>query len=135
MENKENLSKIKKIYKLYISKDNKIHMEKQNVVYINSEYFYINIGKLLEKNRTDKICDKYCFEDIKDRFEFLKYQTGISFLNIDDFNLNELNEYSLESNLTNRKNELRNKMILSKNSYEKALKKYNNFKKTITDLS
>jgi len=74
---KENLSKMKYIYKIY-SSDSIVHCEKYPIVYINSENIYYKVARQSQLMRIDTKSVKDCcngIEDLNTRY----YWSGNSF--------------------------------------------------------
>ena len=79
-------SKVKHVFRIYTNVDGMTHCEKYPVIYINSEYCYIKIGRKreLESVKTSQIREKYDIDNPNfgyyfdiDRFAVEDFQTAI----------------------------------------------------------
>lgn len=128
--NKQNLSKYKFIYRVYMNDINEWHIEKYSIIYINQTYVYYKIA------RKDLLayCSTCCaYDDLKKLSKHivecssLPYRSGevffVTFNEDEDKNLVcEIKEFlnSLNANKNNRikENEKKNKINMAKRAFK-----------------
>ena len=135
----KDLGKIKYIYKVYISKDDKLYIEKYPIIYINSKVVYFKTGRKQYYLDYCQLLSVYNnFTDLSNNILSSSYPTKRNFysniyllLNIED-NIEELfkellNKYN-SIGFYRRKEIAARRLEIAKRDYEKALKEYEKYK-------
>lgn len=121
---KENLSKIKHIYKIYSSKDRTVHCEKFPVVYMNSTatYYVGSKKQYLSKVSTRAIKDS--FKGVKDLGTGYYGLYEKFYLTVENFNSKECTDYVFKEKKEKRLRRTQDRMERAKRDYERAILEY-----------